>query len=53
MSENCSGSCSSCSSDCESRKGPHVFQRPRGLLFMVGFKRKDLVFFYGIMLFTA
>ena len=32
--------------------GKHVFQRPRGLLFMVGFKRKDLVFFYGIMLFT-
>ena len=33
--------------------GKHVFQRPRGHLFMVGFKRKDLVFFYGIMLFTA
>ena len=24
MSENCSGSCSSCSSDCESRKGPQI-----------------------------
>ena len=33
--------------------GKHIFQRPRGHLFMVGFKRKDLVFFYGIMLFTA
>ena len=26
MSENCSGSCSSCSSDCESRKGPQILR---------------------------